>query len=450
MTFIFFKYIKRLSFLFAALIVASCSELADPDLTHSGSSGGRGQYPDRQVSPESRKVLIMYSAGYNSLTSFLKSDISDLKTGWLPGKHRSDDVLLVYSHFTEKGYATPTSPVLTRVYEAMDGSVVTDTLLVYEKGTISSSASQLSEVLTFVRDEFPARSYGMIFSSHATGYLPAGYYTNSSEYEKAGIVSWPLYSPMGSGPVPVPYVAPCYDPSLPMTKSIGQDQVYVGNDSFSYEMDLVDFADAIPMYMDYILFDACLMGGVEVAYQLKDVCRRVGFSQAEVLAEGFDYTTLTTHLLMPRDPDPQAVCEDYFAQYADRQGLQQSATISLVDCTALETLADVCSRIFSEYSSQLSGLNRSLVQRYYRYNYHWFYDMESIIVQSGVTGELLEEFYEALGGCIVYKAATPSFMDSFDITTASGLSMFLPSDGGSYLKRYYKGLAWNQTTGLVQ
>ena len=31
-----------------------------------------------------RKVLLLYSAGFNNLSSYLKSDIQDLKSGWLP------------------------------------------------------------------------------------------------------------------------------------------------------------------------------------------------------------------------------------------------------------------------------------------------------------------------------------------------------------------------------
>ena len=34
-----------------------------------------------------------------------------------------------------------------------------------------------------------------------------------------------------------------------------------------------------------------------------------------VLAEGFDYTALTTHLLGSETPNPRAVCEDFYHQY---------------------------------------------------------------------------------------------------------------------------------------
>ena len=62
----------------------------------------------------------------------------------------------------------------------------------------------------------------------------------------------------------------------------------------------------------------------------------------------------------------------------------------------------------------------------------------------------LAEFREALSSCVIYKAATPRFL-SIDINTFSGLSMFLPNaDPTEALWDFYRGLSWNQATGLVK
>lgn len=403
---------------------------------------------------EVRNVLLLYSAGYTvSLPSYLKEDIEDLAAGWLPGNLRNDNVLLVYSHLPVRSsdLSTPTSPVLFRLYSDEKGMAVRDTLRVYEAGTISASAAQLEEVLTFVKDEFPANGYGMIFSSHATGYLPSGYYNNPEEFMSVRKGRQRI-------PAPVPYVEPEHDPSLPAVKSIGADISSIGGTRVSYEMELKDFAEAIPMELDYILFDACLMGGVEAAYELRGVCKAVGFSQTEVLAEGFDYKTLSTHLLGGRTPDPAAVCEDYFLQYDTQSGVYRSATISLVSPMMMDDLADVCSELFEKYRNGLSMIDPESVQQYFRYSYHWFYDMESIIQRAaeaaGATqeeiGRDMETLHEALDRCILYKAATPRFMETFTIETYSGLSMYLPCDGSPYLDMHYRNLKWNETTGLVK
>ena len=434
----------------AALAVASvsCTDLHGDDFITP--EGGANIPSDRVTMNETRNVLLIYSAGFNSLSSYLADDFKDLKSGYVPGDKRNDDVILVYLHLpdTRGKYSSASSPVLLRISSDDAETVVTDTLVVYDKGTVSASAEQMNKVLEYVKDEFPAKGYGMIFSSHATGWLPNGYYTNSEEYEAGGF-SASLFA-HSSRPVPVPYVAPEYDPSTPLTKSIGQDRGDYIEASISYEMELSDFADAIPMHFDYILFDACLMGGVEVAYQLKDVCDKVGFSQAEVLAEGFDYKTLTNHIFLEPEPKPENICVDYFNYYNVLSGIERSATISCVDCRNLEPLARVCSRLFSEYADEIAVLNPRMVQQFYRAKYHWFYDLESILVAAGITDAELAELHAALDECMIYKAATPSFMGTFNISTFSGFSMFLPSDGGERLKEFYKTLDWNKATGLVK
>ena len=139
---------------------------------------------DRDYNDEKRNVMLLYSAGFNSLSEYLAEDMDDLLKGNLPSMGRMNDILLIYSHLTSKkgAYGVDTSPVLMRVYKDEKSMVVKDTLVVYPAGVRSATAAQLNEVLTYVKDHYEANSYGMIFSSHATGYLPSGYYTNHAGY----------------------------------------------------------------------------------------------------------------------------------------------------------------------------------------------------------------------------------------------------------------------------
>lgn len=541
------EYLSNILAAFLLLILTSCEPEPAWDPYHDG-YGSESEKTDRLPVNEKRHVLLLYSAGFNSLSSFLQEDIQDIRSGWLPSDSRNEDVMLIYSHAVTRDYATPSSPVLFRVYKDSDGQVVNDTLVVYSKNTCSSSAGQLSEVLTYVKEEFPAKSYGMVFSSHATGYLPAGYYSSPSDYK----FEWNMSYRSGHRdalPKPVPYVEPVRDPSLPTVKSIGQDLAGPSDARVSYEIELPEFAAALPMHMSYILFDSCLMGGVEVAYELREKCDFLGFSPTEVLSEGFDYRTLTTHLLSP-EPDLKAVCEDYYNQYASQTGAYQSATISLVDCRRIEGLAGLCADLFEKYRTGLGLIAPERVQQYYTYSKHWFYDLESIIFESGraeryywtgrvkeltsgitsagndiesyertlneVSGQIaaldpesleyesryeslleqqemiqqmlaqqkekleglkqelseaeeelesitlvwdeyyaeliadIDDLHEKLDECIVYKAATERFLGMFDILTYSGLSMYLPCNGGPDLNKYYQTLAWNIRTELVK
>ena len=434
-------------------VISACESSFDfyLEFAHTVPSVDRGEDMGvREMSEEVRNVLLLYSAGFNSLSGFLSEDINDLMSGAIPMGSRSKDVLLVYSHRTVRNgaYSTPNPPILMRVYKDMRGEIVRDTLLTCNESVHSADPAQLNTILTYVKNNFPAKTYGMIFSSHATGYLPTGYYSNPNGYVYAPAMSMMSgNSGVGRG---VPYVEPVRDPSLPMVKSVGQDQVGAYGSYLSYEIQIEEFARAIPMYLDYILFDACLMGGVEVAYELSGKCGLVGFSQTEVLAEGFDYQALPTHLLSGGTPHPESVCKDYFEYYDRQSGIYRSATISLVDCNRLEPVAEICAELFDKYSIGIVSLNPMNVQRYYRGDYHWFYDLVDIVAKAGASEEEIAELNEAIDDCMVYRAATPEFMESFRIDSYSGFSMYLPSDGSLELDKYYRTLKWNIATGLVE
>jgi len=390
---------------------------------------------DRLPSAVSRRALILYSAGFNSLSSYLASDIEDFKTGYLPKKGRNENMVFIVSRLPEGDgkYSKPTSPVIIQLYKDNEGNPVMDTVLTMNSSSSAASTATMKEALSYIKDNYPAKSYGMVFSSHATGWLPKGYYNEAtastfSTGEKMGI----------------------NDPNLPAVKSVGQDSEVVGTRMKYYEMNINEFASALPMHFEYILFDACLMGGIEVAYELKDCADQIGFSQTEVLASGFDYTKVAEHLVGEKIADTKSVCSDYFDYYDAQTGLYRSATISLVDCSKLETLASACKSLFDTYSGYIAGVNPSSVQRYFRFDKHWFYDLEDILVKSKIPSSELSAFSTALNDCIIYKAATPSFIDSFDIKTYSGFSMYLPCNGDDTLDAFYKKLEWNKATLLVK
>lgn len=401
-----------------------------------------------------KNLMLLYSAAFNNIGSDLDKNIEDLKRGYVPSKN-SEDVILIASHRPAYpgSYTTVTSPQLIRMYKDKKGSVIMDTLKTYQKGTYLTKKGTLRQVLQDTDELFHPEHCGMIFSSHATGWLPAGYYANSDAYESNS----KIYSstsvqterlPEGA----VPYIERNDFPDGPQVRSIGASTVYDGTKHYSYELSLEDFADDICIHLDYIYFDACLMGGIEVAWQLRNVCDYIGFSQAEVLAEGMDYTKPAAMLLKEK-PDIEGVCRAFYEKYAAKSGEEQSATISLIETGQLEGLGALCQELFENYREQISNVDVKSVQPYFRIYYHWFYDLEDILVKSGISAADKARLGTELDKCIKYRAATEYFLPNsggFKLNSFSGLSMFLPSNGGNYLKDYYKTLEWNKKTNLVK
>lgn len=425
---------KALAIIFTlAALLCSCAKV-DPDFStcvEQKPTTGEVRHPSNSYG----NVLLLYLAGRNSLSSYLKTNYDELLKGYIPrgGSGPCPYVLLVYEQFPESqiSYNGPLESTLLRLYTDFDGQTVTDTLKTYGSEYISADSQTVKTVLSDVSELFPSENYGLLFSSHATGWLPAGHTTTSATESR-------LSSSASETPTSC-----CQD--LPIRQhSIGQTIA----SGLSYEMDLKNFARAIPFHLNYILFDCCLMGCVEVAYELKDKCDLIAFSPTEVLAEGFDYTTLTEHLFRSEGPDIGAVCDDMFARYTDPKQIYPYCTISAIDCRNIEPLAEVCRSIIENHRNTLALLKPYLIQGYFRFGWHWFYDLRDIFDKAGASAEELSRLDEALGGCIVRNLATDKFIE-IDIKTHCGLSMYLPCNGSPTLDAYYKTLSWNEATSLV-
>lgn len=394
--------------------------------------------------------MLLYSAGFNTLARYLDKNIEELEEGFIPEKStRADHILLVYSKLTTRGkdggclldYSVPTKSALFRMYRK-NGQVVKDTIKVWGEDVIASDPETVRDVCQTVYNRFPAKGYGMVFTSHASGWLPSGYYNDPSVFENNNATIWKRSV---SGGARNQKWFPEIDNSGPAVKSIGQDN----NPGNPVEMELDAFAAAIPFHLDYLLIDACLSGCVEVAWQFKGKADIVGFSQTEVLADGFDYKTITSRLLKDT-PDPVQVCKDYYSRYQIQTGQYRSATISAVDTREMEPLASLCKALFEKYRGKLNTMSGNNVQGYFRFERHFFYDLKDILVKAGITAQEKAELQEALDRCVIYKAATEYFL-TIKINTACGLSMYLPSMGSEYLDEFYLNhLAWNGTTLLVK
>lgn len=400
----------------------------------------------RTVSAENRRVLLMYMSGYNSLSSYLTTNIKELREGFIPGNRRSDNVLLVLSHLNTDMYGGTAIPMLTRLtLPAGRTEIQVDTLATWPAGLSMANANVFRSVLDFVKENFPARSYGMVFSSHATGWLPEGYFGNPSLYgDHQSVYNGSIFAPH---------------------KSVGQEY-YNKNGSFlSEEMELDAMVEAIPYHLDYIIFDVCLMGGVEVAYAFKDKVDWLALSPTEVMAFGFDYTTLARRLIGSDEPDVQGVCEDYFARYDGTN--MGGATVTLVKSSGMDRVAEVCRPLFDKYYDVIRSMeNIHTIQRYDRLmgsekTYFIFYDLKDILASAGATEAELALLQDALDAALPYVRHTPDFYwGDIVLARCCGLSSYLPSRpdgryqgyaGTPFLDGFYKEhVAWNAATGFIR
>jgi Clostripain family. len=435
----------------ALMLVALPSCRKDDDFDISGDQGAQGgDSGSRKEYVETRRVLLFYVAGFNSLYSYVQQDMDEeLVQSPLPEKKRSADVLLVYSKIAATGSYAPVKSYLRRIYKDSEGKVASDTLLTIGADKLACSPETMSQILTFVKQQFPAREYGMIYSSHGSGWLPEKYYYSPSTFEsnnrnKLGI------APRGFEDIPSGTMAD--DPFAGMVRSIGVDEAARDNTSSYKELTNEEFASGIPFKLDYLLFDMCLSAGVEAYYALRDKADVIGGSPAEVLGDGmFDYTKITSYLFNPDGTDLEGLYRDSFNRYdIQTDPLYRSATASLVESKGMNDLADVCKMLFEKYRSEIASLNYRSVQGFYRLDRHYFFDLEDVFIKCGASQEDLTLLRNAMGKCVIRSYATPSFMKTFDIDICSGMTTYLPSGGTALLNRYYREEAWNKATEFVK
>ncbi len=390
---------------------------------------------DRSSYPRKDFVMVYYCAGFNDLSSSIKGNLEVMKGGNLPVKD-SKHKLLVYTHFsrTDSDFKTLTPSHLVELSKNY-GTLRADTLLTIDETRYATDPAVMREVLEKVQALYPDSHYGLVVSSHATGWLPAGKYSSGNVVQftsRKHTNALPLYRYNDN-------------PDEPRVKTFGAEVKIIDEKKYSQEMSIQSMAAAIPMHLDYLLFDACLMGGIEVAYEFKDIADKVAFSPTEVLADGFDYSDIST--LLGDTPNIEGFCKLYFDHY-DKLG--SHATISVTESAALPALSQICKTLFDKYRSGIAALNTySGVQPYFRSGHHWFYDLQDVIAKAGASSEDMTLLQNALDACISYKAATPQFL-GIQINTYSGLSMYLPGAGDSGLDTFYKTLAWNKATNLVE
>ena len=276
----------------------------------------------------------------------------------------------------------------------------------------SADANVFNRVIQKVTTTYPADSYGMIFFSHASGWLPEG----------------ALNSPR----------------SLVIDNGGGTRK----------EMTYVDFAAAIPNNkFDFIIFEACLMADVAVMYELRNKTKYVLVSSAEIVAPGFEYIYRENVMGLFNTAQPVDIVLKGFADaYCTTGNSWSSFTISIVKMSEMAALAAATKTALK--GNELSEENLSITEIQ-------TFDRPGELISSGSRrsryfdlGHTVENltsasdyaaFNSQMGKTVIWKRASGSFLPAqsgFYIRHHCGLTTYIKQGVFPVLNTAYENASW--------
>lgn len=378
---------------------------------------GRPEPKPREQVARTVLVYIVGDAGesWNELSSLLKTNFNDMKKGMEEVDYSACN-LVVYSEMVND------APHLISIKKE-GGKVIADTLHTYsERNPLFKDI--MSSVIEETVEYFPADSYGFVFLSHSSSWVPAGNNANA--------------------------------------RSIGYYR--------KTQMNIADFHDALstfPKPLKFILFDSCLMQSVEVAYELRGCAEYLIGSPTEIPGPGAPYKVLVPELFTESDLSVN-IASTYWNYYEDRYGKGVNSnddwtagvSVSVIksDGEALEHLALVTKELLSKYV-QNREVNGEAIDRktmlLYDLNDKANYDLDGLILYltGGKDNTDYKVWRQAFEKVVVYWKTTPFnysgiLREAFSMKGAEGLSTYIPyGEYDSNLNKFYRTLQWYSAGG---
>lgn len=377
-----------------------------------------GCQKDPDIPEEIERTVLVYMApgdgGASDLSSFLAYNATQMETGMKSLVGANGRLLCLYD-LTGKN---------TQLLEFTK----TGRKVLIEYGEVLNTAKieTFQRVLNEVKNLAPAKGYGLILSSHGSGWLPPP--TGAFRSSESPILQQSI---MGTG-TPLRPTMPDYGP----TKAWGQH----GSDWMTTE----DMVAALPDNgFDFVMFDACYMASVELLYALRQKAPYFIVSPTEIMGEGFPYNQMVGQFFIANaslETGLKEACRIYFDYYNSKLGQNRAASIALIHTPALVPLA-------TKMKSLQITLNEdsiSTIQKFNRQSSYPNYDFTDAYLKSQGEGGT-NQWETELNNVVLFVRHTDYFWD-LKLNQCSGLSTYIPLSTSPITNAAYRETAWYKAT----
>ena len=374
------------------------------------SNGDSPDGPDVPVTPVGQTVF-MFFPWSNSLLSDFRRTVEDMQTV-VAQRSMKDERIMVFMATSER------EAVLFEL-KKQNGRCLTDTLRRYSDHPFTSRqwlTSLFSEVMTLA----PASRYGMVVGCHGLAWVPIQGQRNARKRlgsQERIDEEGNLYKEERIDKEGEPNDLMHFEVQGPVTTR------FIGGTYPETQIETTDLADAMAdagLHTEYVLFDACYMSSVEVAYELKDVTRYLIASPTEVLSYGFPYIIMGKHLL--GTPNYKGIVDSFISFYSSYN--LPYGTVAVTDCTQLDALAAIAQQINAVATEQLVPNGVQIMDGY---SPTLFYDLGHLMSLKDAGTVLTAAFAEQLEKTVPYKGHTDQYFTTLkdapvDIKHYSGLN----------------------------
>ena len=235
------------------------------------------------------------------------------------------------------------------------------------------------------------------------------------------------------------------------TRAMGYDG---STSNFINLPDMVEAMETLEKPFEFILFDACYMGTMEVAYEFRHVAEYQLSSVMEVPAYGFPYDSFMGELYKGTVEGYKKVCQSFGGYYQDvyDEGKTAWGTIALIDSKEVENMTQAVRQQIVSHKDTLASYVPKRIQEYGRQAGRGIaYDLEHFVrdLNGGVTPQA---FVEQLEKTVLYKgcledARYDPYIYDVDADNYCGLGIYIPQSDKSKWNPYFKTLDWYEASG---
>ncbi|MDE7443709.1 MAG: hypothetical protein K2M65_06080, partial [Muribaculaceae bacterium] len=190
---------------------------------------------------------------------------------------------------------------------------------------------------------------------------------------------------------------------------------------------------------DFIYFDCCYMAGIEVMYELRHTTRQIAASATVLMEEGMPYQNNLGLLFAPQ-PDVVGAARNTFNYYNSKTDYKQSCTMSVIDCSYLDEIAEFARGAFEEAETLTATAD---IQRYTIDNPCYYYDFMDYVKAIGGKSSSYINLEMSMNDAVLYKANTQSLWGGIlSIDRHSGLSTYIVRNAADANTYGYNELSW--------